>query len=524
MNSISKRIRILCFLVMTLAITGGTVAYADTGSSLTETQKNSSYGFFVWLSENADTSSEKQDAAVAAQILTNTVSSTNSEAVFNNGTIIGGSSSITYNDLLSNMQLGAETDATNLDNLRQAIDFISLGNTYRAKENLAPLKVSSGLMAMAELNSDYQDINSVFDHSNVFLVLENLAYRRIGGTWAYGSIDGKSDDPYEGWYTEEKTYFINGDEGSAGHYKTLTDRQGVMLITGFGVRDRFVEKTLTASDGKDYQCNMHDRYYSQTFSNTSSMYDIGTGVTPEKYASYLDTYEHQLNVEYCAAHGHTCTKWTTTNPATCTAQGTKSSTCSVCSETVTESIPATNHDWQAPTYKWSSDYKTVTATRTCANNSEAACTETKTVSTTSRVSKAPTYTTEGQTTYTAAFEGSIFKTQTKTVSNIAKLAKKANPMTVKVVKKTLKVKALKKKAKTIAPITVNNAKGKVTYKCVSGTAKSKKALKLNTKTGKITVKKATKKGTYALKVKVSAAGMVDYKAASKTVTIKVEVK
>ena len=104
------------------------------------------------------------------------------------------------------------------------------------------------------------------------------------------------------------------------------------------------------------------------------------------------------------------------------------------------------------------------------------------------------------------------------------LAKKANTMTVKAAAKTLKVKTLKKKALTVAPITVKNAKGKVTYKLVSGNAKSKKALKLNTKTGKITVKKGTKKGKYSLKVKVSAAGTVAYKAASKTVTVNVRVK
>ena len=861
MKRIGKSIRIFFVLVMALAITGGTAAYADSGSSLTEAQKNSSYGFFVWLSENADTSSERQDAEAAAQILSNTVSNANSGKVFNNGTVSSGNAPIAYGDLVDNMQLGAETDATNLDNLRQAIDFISLGNTYRAKENLAPLKVSSGLMAMAELNSDYQN-NSSLAHSSAFLVLENLAYRQIGGTWAYGSFDGVSDDPYEGWYTKEKTYYDNGNEESAGHYKTLTDRQGTMLITGFGVRDRFVEEIVTASDDKDYPCNMHDRYYSQTFSTRSNLYDIGTGVTPQKYTAYLDAYEHQLKVEYCAAHGHTCTEWTTTEPATCTAQGTKTGTCSRCGETVTDNIPATNHnwgtptyewssdnskvtatrtcsnnteasctetetvsvssqivkqptciakgetkytsaafsnsafsvqtktvadidmidhnwdsgtittpatctskgvktfkctecdetrtedvaidpdahtpkaaviehkvdptctangsqekvvycsecnkelsrttetldslgghdwktptykwssdyktvtatrtcaknteasctetetvsvssqivkqptciakgetkytsaafsnsafsvqtktvadidmidhnwdsgtittpatctskgvktfkctecdetrtedvaidpdahtpkaaviehkvdptctangsqekvvycsecnkelsrttetldslgghDWQAPTYKWSSDYKSVTATRTCANNTEASCTETETVTTTSRVSKAPTYTAKGQTTYTAVFEGSVFETQTKTVSNIEMLAKKANTMTVKAAAKTLKVKTLKKKALTVAPITVKNAKGKVTYKLVSGNAKSKKALKLNTKTGKITVKKGTKKGKYSLKVKVSAAGTVAYKAASKTVTVNVRVK
>ncbi|MBR3317586.1 MAG: hypothetical protein IKG21_07210 [Atopobiaceae bacterium] len=43
-------------------------------------------------------------------------------------------------------------------------------------------------------------------------------------------------------------------------------------------------------------------------------------------------------------------------------------------------------------------------------------------------------------------------------------------------------------------------------------------------TGKVTVKKGTKKGTYAINIKVTAAGNASYKAGSKTVACKVVVK
>ena len=46
----------------------------------------------------------------------------------------------------------------------------------------------------------------------------------------------------------------------------------------------------------------------------------------------------------------------------------------------------------------------------------------------------------------------------------------------------------------------------------------------NKKNGKFTVKKGTKKGTYKIKVKVTAKGNKTYKAASKTVTVKIVVK
>ena len=97
-------------------------------------------------------------------------------------------------------------------------------------------------------------------------------------------------------------------------------------------------------------------------------------------------------------------------------------------------------------------------------------------------------------------------------------------MTVKASKKTVKVKKLKKKAQTVKPITVELAKGTVTYKITGGNKKSKKALKVNSKNGKVTVKKKTKKGTYKVKVKVTAAGNENYNAGSKTVEVKVVVK
>ena len=68
-------------------------------------------------------------------------------------------------------------------------------------------------------------------------------------------------------------------------------------------------------------------------------------------------------------------------------------------------------------------------------------------------------------------------------------------------------------------IIVTGAKGKVTYTKTSG---SKKLTIKND--GTITVKKGTKKGTYTIKVKVTAKGNSAYKAKSKTVTVKIKVK
>jgi hypothetical protein len=87
--------------------------------------------------------------------------------------------------------------------------------------------------------------------------------------------------------------------------------------------------------------------------------------------------------------------------------------------------------------------------------------------------------------------------------------------------KTVKYSKVKKKAQTVAPIKVSNAKGVVTYSGKGTDSKSKKALKINVNNGKITVKKGTKKGTYKMKVTVTAAGN-EKQAKPVTATIKVK--
>ena len=110
-----------------------------------------------------------------------------------------------------------------------------------------------------------------------------------------------------------------------------------------------------------------------------------------------------------------------------------------------------------------------------------------------------------------------------------------NPMKVSVKKVSIKYGKLKKKAQIIKPgkaIKVSNAEGTVTYKLVSAKkgkkeiklSKAKKYFKITAGTGKIKVKKNLEKGTYILKVKVSASGNASYEAASKTVTVKIKIQ
>ena len=80
-------------------------------------------------------------------------------------------------------------------------------------------------------------------------------------------------------------------------------------------------------------------------------------------------------------------------------------------------IPALSHAWGEPTYEWSADGKTCTATRVCAN--DATHVETETVNATSAVKTPATCTAKGTTTYTATFTNAAFAVQTKDLEDIA---------------------------------------------------------------------------------------------------------
>ena len=178
---------------------------------------------------------------------------------------------------------------------------------------------------------------------------------------------------------------------------------------------------------------------------------------------------------------HSWSEWTQTKAPTETEKGEEKGFCSVCGEEVTREIAALGHSWGA-----------------------------------GKVTKAATPTATGVMTYTCTVCGA-----TRTES-IPKCAKYANPLTAKGKTVTVKLKNLKKKNQTVTQknaFTVSKAQGKVTYVKANGNSKITVA-----KNGKLTVKKGLKKGTYKIKIKVTAAGNASYKAGIKTVIVTIKVK
>lgn len=61
----------------------------------------------------------------------------------------------------------------------------------------------------------------------------------------------------------------------------------------------------------------------------------------------------------------------TTKEPTCSADGLNTLTCSICGDSKTETVPKTGiHEYGAPVFSWSSDYKTASASFTCASGGE----------------------------------------------------------------------------------------------------------------------------------------------------------
>ena len=89
-------------------------------------------------------------------------------------------------------------------------------------------------------------------------------------------------------------------------------------------------------------------------------------------------------------------------------------------QTQTEAVAKKGHKYAAPTYSWSADKSTCTASRICQKDKTHVETEKATV--TSAVTTQPTYEKTGVRTYTAAFKNAAFSTQTQT-ETIAKWVK-----------------------------------------------------------------------------------------------------
>ena len=240
--------------------------------------------------------------------------------------------------------------------------------------------------------------------------------------------------------------------------------------------------------------------------------------------------------DFVDALGHEYSVIGSTNP-TCDTEGYTEYKCTQCGETYYgDFITRLGHEW---------DEGVIIKDASCGNDGsivytclrDASHTKTEKIPATGKHKlkaavkeklKAATYTATGS--YDSVVYCSVCGAEiSRTKITVPKLAKKANTLTVKAKKPTVKYSKLKKKNQTIAlkkAMTVTKAQGTVTYK-LSSAKKGKKNFKKYfkvAKNGNITVKKGLKKGAYKVKIKVTAAGNATYKSGSKALTVTIKVK
>lgn len=113
------------------------------------------------------------------------------------------------------------------------------------------------------------------------------------------------------------------------------------------------------------------------------------------------------------------------------------------------------------------------------------------------------------------------------VTSKSTAAKKKNPIRIKTTVRRVKASKLKKAKRTIRPLSIKKAKGTVRVKKLKKgtTASIYKKISVSKKSGAITLRKGKyKKGTYKIRLKITAAGNKTYKKYSKIVTVKFKVK
>ena len=122
--------------------------------------------------------------------------------------------------------MGQAGDATNLENMKASIPYLREFNEIRKKEGLSELSVSMFMMAVAQVNANYAQVEG--NHSAAYGTGENLA-------WGYGEA-GTGASPFRGWYDYEKKQYEAGNHkfSEVGHYLNIVNQDDT--ITGFALQ------------------------------------------------------------------------------------------------------------------------------------------------------------------------------------------------------------------------------------------------------------------------------------------------
>ena len=228
------------------------------------------------------------------------------------------------------------------------------------------------------------------------------------GAYAYPDITVSPDDTDVTWKSEDQNV-ATAAAGEIHSYNlgsttvTATTANGAYLTFHVNVVPTFT----WSEDGSS--CQVDYRHAGKNHRHEDC--DITSKVTKSATCSHTGetvytasitvggkTYTDTKTVETPKTETHSWNEGEITTQPTCTKNGVKTYTCTECSTTKTEAVPATGHTYGEPKFKWSNDKTSCTASVSCKAGDD---TQTANCKVSSKVTTEATCAKEGVRTYTA---------------------------------------------------------------------------------------------------------------------------
>ena len=212
--------------------------------------------------------------------------------------------------------IGAENDATSLENFKRALSMVRYGNALRTSDTnftgREDLKVNPTLFAISQVQINATANGKTFDHSGLYNVGENItASSRVEDDKGF----------YEGWYDSEKQVYdyitakgwtivdVNNDEAKynevmnavghgniqTGHYLNLIGLDSNVTGTAY------VYSKTPAPDG--YRCNAGQVF--DYVSRSNYITDVNTMTIDEFEAQFNEYYNKLMNADGILKDGET---------------------------------------------------------------------------------------------------------------------------------------------------------------------------------------------------------------------------
>ena len=198
-------------------------------------------------------------------------------------------------------EIGAEGDATALENVKAAFDYLEEGNQKLAKDGYETWNINHRLMALAEMNANTASFTIAHpsesgqvphDIYGTYEAGENLYWK--GNKNAAFTLYS----PYAGWYDEEKAIFESGTDYSAtGHYRNLIDYSNWYpgtQVSGFAINNETAKVWTTFAQEFSSLYRNENAYTVEEYKEMFLEYYNSVMEAANEAQSKLDSYQAAL--------------------------------------------------------------------------------------------------------------------------------------------------------------------------------------------------------------------------------------